>query len=53
MGSIVKLIVLVLFMNFVGFLGIEGYTESTTEIIWCNVVAVGGWIYTIIKGNDE
>lgn len=53
MGSIVKLIALVLFMNLVVFLLVEGYTESTTEIIWCNVVAVGAWIYTIIKGNDE
>lgn len=53
MNSLLRLVFLLLFMNFVGFCVIEGYLESSATIIWCNLVAVGAWIYTIIKGGNE
>ena len=53
MASIVKLIALVAFMNLAGFLFYDGYFESTELLIIFNVLAVGTWIYTIIKGKDE
>lgn len=53
MGAFVKLIALLLFMNFFGYLTTEGYVESSTDIILCNIIAVGCWIYIIVKGNKE
>lgn len=53
MGALAKLIALLLFMNLFGFLTTEGYLGSSVDIIICNLIAVGAWIYIIVKGRDE
>lgn len=53
MANIVKLLGLLVFMNIVGVLGFEGYCWGCLEMIVCNVVAVGAWIYLLIKGENE
>lgn len=51
---VVRLIGLLLFCNFSGFFSIEGYFEDSVAIMTYNIIAIGVWIYYIIKGgNDE
>lgn len=53
MAHIIRLIVIVAFMNFAGFLFYEGYLESTELLVIFNILAIGAWIYTIFRNKDE